>query len=138
MRKSILVAASVLALGMGGVGVGHATPGPSSSSGQTTQWMAGYGIPATPAQIASVTKELGTYGQVAPGQQRAQNGAQVTRELGPYGQRYEVPATVQVAQVTKELGPYSQVASAQQRAQNGTAVRYAQIGTTRELEFPGG
>jgi hypothetical protein len=116
MRKSILVAASVLALGIGGVGVGHATPGPSFSSGQTTQWMAGYGIPATPAQMARVTKEL-----------------------GPYGQRYEVLATpTQVAGVTKELGPHGQVASAQQRVQNGTAVRYAQIGTTRELEFPGG
>ena len=79
MRKLILAAASVVALGIGGVAVSHATvgemPGPISSPGQTTQWWAGYGRHATPAEMARVEKELAFYREVASGQQRAQNGA---------------------------------------------------------------
>jgi hypothetical protein len=81
MRKTILAAASVVALGLGGVGVGHAaltsTPGTSSSSGQTTHWWAGYGVRATPAQMARVRNEVAHYRQLAaqPQQQRqAQSG----------------------------------------------------------------
>jgi hypothetical protein len=48
MKSLILAAASAVALGIGGVGVGHAalmsTLAPSSSSG--------YGMPATPKQMA--------------------------------------------------------------------------------------
>ncbi len=62
MKSLILAAVSVVALGIGGVGVGYAMPPinslPSSSSGQTTGWMAGYGVPATPAQMARVWREV--------------------------------------------------------------------------------
>jgi hypothetical protein len=65
MKRLILVAVSVLGLGIGGAGVAYAMPPinalPSSSSGQTTGWMAGYGVPATPAQMARVWQELATY-----------------------------------------------------------------------------
>jgi hypothetical protein len=100
MRKSILAAASVLALGIGGVAVGHATPGPLPSSagiipsaGKIARWEQGYGVPATPAQMARVGKELAFYRHLASGQQRAEIGA---------------------------------------------SVQYAETGTLRELQFPGG
>jgi acyl-CoA synthetase (NDP forming) len=81
MRKLMLVAASVVALGIAGAGVGHAaltsTPGPSSSSGQTTLWRQGYGMPATPAQMARVWNEVAHYRQLAARSQQqrhAQSG----------------------------------------------------------------
>jgi hypothetical protein len=83
MRMSILAAASALALGIGGIGVGHATPGPSSASGQTTQWMAGYGVPATPAQMARVWKEEGHHRQLAA--QYQQLAAQSQQQRGAQG-----------------------------------------------------
>jgi hypothetical protein len=83
MRKSILAAASVVALGMSSFGAdaaltmaGYGIP----ATPQTTGWMAGYGVPATPAQMARVSKELASYRQVASGQQHAQNGTTI-REL---------------------------------------------------------
>jgi hypothetical protein len=48
---------------------------------------------------------------------------------------YGTPATP--AQL-KELAFYRHLATGQQRAQNEPTVRYAQTGTIRELEFPGG
>jgi len=73
MRRSILAAASVLALGIGGVGVVHAAPtawpGMNSSSDQTTEWRQSYGVPATAAQMAKLSHE-----HLASGQQYAQSG----------------------------------------------------------------
>jgi hypothetical protein len=81
MRMSILAAASVVALGIGGAGVAYAMPPinsiPSSSSDQTTGWMAGYGIPATPADMARVWAEVAHYRQLAARseqQRQAQSG----------------------------------------------------------------
>jgi hypothetical protein len=58
MRKSILAAASVLALGIGGVEVGNATPGTIPSVGHTTQWSQSYGVSA-PAQPPSGWPDAG-------------------------------------------------------------------------------
>jgi hypothetical protein len=83
VKSLILVAASVVGLGIGGAGVGHAAlmsaPAPTLSSGQTTHWWAGYGVPATPAHMARVWKEVVHYRQLASGQQRAEIGT--IREL---------------------------------------------------------
>ena len=70
MKRLILAAVSVFGLGIGGAGVAYAMPPinslPSSSSGQTTGWMAGYGVPATPAQMARVWQELAKYQHAQP------------------------------------------------------------------------
>jgi hypothetical protein len=67
MRKLILVAASVVALGMAGTGVGYAAritnPSPTgqtngwSAAGRTTVWMCGYGIPCSPSRLARIQAE---------------------------------------------------------------------------------
>jgi hypothetical protein len=67
MRKPILVAASVVALGIAGAGVGHAArltnQGPAgqtngwSAAGGTTDWMCGYGVPCSPSQLARIQAE---------------------------------------------------------------------------------
>jgi acyl-CoA synthetase (NDP forming) len=83
MKSLILAAASAVALGIGGVGVGHAaltsTPGPSSSSGQTLLWEQGYGMYATPTQMARVWKEVAHYRQLAA-QSQQQRHASATPE----------------------------------------------------------
>ena len=92
MKKSILAAASVVALGISSFGVDAALTGalgPSSSSGQTTQWM-GYGIPATPAQMARVRQEVAYYRKLAgQSQQRAELGT--IREIGTTIRELEFP-----------------------------------------------
>jgi hypothetical protein len=93
MNKSILAAASVVALGISSFGVDAALTGalgPSSSSGQTTQWMAGYGVPATPAQMARVWQEVAYYRKLAgKSQQRAEIGT--IREIGTTIRELEFP-----------------------------------------------
>jgi len=82
MRKSILAAASVVALGISSFGVDAAltgsmqfAPGPSSSPGQSIQWRQGYGKLATPEQMANVWKELAYYRRLpAQSQQHAEIG----------------------------------------------------------------
>jgi len=94
MRRLILVAASAVALGIGGGAMGYAphaygpasTPvagpsvamgyaphvygpastsvaGPSSLAAETTDWRAGYGIPASPSQLARIQRQEQRYTQ---------------------------------------------------------------------------
>jgi acyl-CoA synthetase (NDP forming) len=83
MRKTVLAAASVVALGLGGVGVGHAALSsnlaPSSASGKTTLWEQGYGMYATPAQMATVWKEVAHYRQLAAQSQQQRHAQAGTR-----------------------------------------------------------
>ena len=74
MRRLILVAASAVALGIGGAGVGYAleyNPGSSSldwkaddlmrqraGGSETTDWRVGYGIPASPSDLARIQRQL--------------------------------------------------------------------------------
>jgi hypothetical protein len=94
MRRLILVAASAVALGIGGVAMGYAphaygpastsvagpsvamgyaphaygpastsVAGPSSLAAETTDWRAGYGIPASPSQLARIQRQEQRYTQ---------------------------------------------------------------------------
>jgi hypothetical protein len=103
MRNSILAAASVVALGIGSVGVVHAaltsTPSPSLSAGQTGHAALG----CNPGLSSSSGQNI--------------------REFG-----YGVP------QVWAKYQPFY----LQQHAQIGKTEQHAELGTIRELEFPGG
>jgi hypothetical protein len=92
MRRSILAAASVIALGIGGVGAYAATnlapspltgqPSSSAATGET-QWYAGYGIPATPQQTARIGREVAHYRQLAAqSQQRHARSGESHEKLG--------------------------------------------------------
>ena len=78
MKKLVLVAASVVALGMGGARAGYALEyGPGLSSldwktdglihqgaggRETTDWRAGYGMPASPSDLARIQRQLALAG----------------------------------------------------------------------------